>query len=320
MDTHKYDSISLRTMLGTSLKGALLLGAAAALFLCAPSQARAVTAPLDDSGFNGYALIFSGGNFNISQTTVTGNSGFVNVSSIGGSNHDTFDGNLSYTKSNFSLGDNTKITVTGNTSLDTSTAAGSLSSALQSAQAFSANMLQLASTQTLSNFTNGTLVSNASGINVINLTGANAGGSITLSGGADDVFYINVSAMNLNLNKVQLAGDVKAENVYWNIVNGGNSNLSGDLIGTFFGFSNSTLSFSHTTLDGAVFGGSLSNMDHVNITGLAGDDGTAALVPETSSYAALGVFAALLLGSSLRRWWLGRRRGENGLILDAASV
>ena len=318
MDTHNYDipllsSPSARTVPGVCRKGSLLFGAVLMLFLGSLSEGRAtvVAAVVDDSGFDDYALLAKAGNLNINNLTVKGDSGFVGVSSLQGFNNDVFKGDVSYTTSSFGLNNNH---VTGSTEKDTS-----IATAFSAAQTFSSTLNTFKSTQSaIGNFTNGVTIAGDGGLNVVSLNGANAQGVITLTGGANDIFYINVSSNNLNLTGVVLNG-VKAENVYWNIVNGSTSNLSGDLSGTFLAYNNSTLSISNSTLSGAVFGSSL-NINNVTITALPVDMTTTALVPEASSYAALGVFAAFLAGSSVLRWWKSRQREASALPLDTAAA
>lgn len=318
MNTHNYDttllsSLSARTVSGVFRQGSFLVGAVLMLFLGSLSQGWATVSPtvVSDSGFDSFALMSNGGNLNLNGLTVNGNTGILGVSSLQGSNNDAFKGDLSYTTSSFGLNNNT---VTGKTAQDTS-----ISTAFSSAQTFSSTLDNFKATQsTVGDFTNGVTLAGNGGLNVINFHGANAGGVVTLTGGANDIFYINVSSNNLNLSGVVLNG-VKADNVYWNIVNGSTSNLTGNLSGTFLAFNNSSLNITNSTLSGAVFGGSL-NINNVTITALPVDMTTTTLVPEASSYAALGVFAALIAGSSVLRWWKSRQREGSVLPLDTSAA
>ncbi|MEI8234078.1 MAG: hypothetical protein WCH57_05270 [Verrucomicrobiota bacterium] len=323
MNTQNYEHIALcspgaRSVAGVWRKEFLLLGAVLALFLCSRSEGWATVAPyaVNDSGFSEFALVAdlsNGGNFNLNQSTINGNTGVIGASSVNAANNDTLNGSLSYTTSSFDL--KNTVTVTGKTFQD-----ATLSSAFLSAENFSQTIYKFTPTQIITgDFKDGTLVGNG-GVNVIDFNGNNAKGTITLSGGSKDIFYLNVSS-NLNLQGVVLNG-VKAENVYWNIINSQGSNLSGSLSGTFFAFSSSgqatSLNINHADISGAVFGGSL-NMNNVTI-GSIPIEGPSVLVPEASSYAALGAFSAFLAGSSLLRRWRSRQRGESDLPLAAAAV
>jgi Ice-binding-like len=77
---------------------------------------------------------------------------------------------------------------------------------------------------------NGALITGNGGTNVVNVSSIN--GSITLSGGANDIFIINTTRLQLN-SAVKLEGGVTANDVLFNVTGSNSVSLSGTLSGTF---------------------------------------------------------------------------------------
>lgn len=300
-------------------KAWVLLGVFAGLCLGGFSKAEATVAAqaLDASGFREYALISDlskGGAFNVNQTTVKGNVGVIGSTGATAANNDHFYGNLGYTGSSFTL--NSTVAVSGVKAQDLS-----LSTAMQQAALFAKTMANFTPTQILTGDRSNASVSGNGGINVVNFTGVNVNGIVTLNGGANDVFYINVSS-NLNISGIVLNG-VSAGNVYWNLINGQSSNLTGSLYGTFLSFTSGneagTVNINNATVEGGIYGGTF-NMNNVNVSGLplAEAPDPNAMAPEVNSYVAMLLFGAFLFGSSWLRAW--KRRHQAAGMPSHASV
>jgi Ice-binding-like len=92
-----------------------------------------------------------------------------------------------------------------------------LSGASDAAVAASANLAALAPTQTYGNINSSTTFTSSGGFNVIALNSVNlVKGTITIQGGASDVFVFNVrGGFNFSSSQMQLVG-VNANNVLWN--------------------------------------------------------------------------------------------------------
>jgi hypothetical protein len=115
----------------------------------------------------------------------------------------------------------------------------------------------LAPTQSFGSITKATTVVGNGGLNVININGS-ISSSLTLSGGANDVFVVNVTgSMSLGRGAVLgLVGGVTANHVLYNFVGGGGSVVTsngsvvnGTLLGTGYSFDLAG------TLNGEVIGG-----------------------------------------------------------------
>lgn len=302
MTTHKYDFNPLHILPELSRQALLACGAALMFLLCVPPQAHATIATLDDSGLGNYALVASpyNGNMNINQTTIKGTTGFFGFSTLNNANNDKFNGDVTYTSSSFTInGPNT--TVTGSKYQDTT-----INGVVANAKNFSLAMDALTATQTFSQrLSSGQLVSTGS-VNVIDLLDG-ASNTITLKGSAKDIFYINVSNA-FDITGIKLDG-VKSENIYWNIVNAQNVNMSGDLAGTFLSLNGASMNINNAKISGAVYTNALNNMNQVTITGFPADGGGATtMVPEASTYVAMAAFALLVFGSTMRGW-LARHAG-----------
>ena len=152
-----------------------------------------------------------------------------------------------------------------------------LSQASSDAIAAATNIAQMTATQTFGAITRSTVITGNGGANVIDATSINLrrSASLTLSGGANDYFYINVTgqfALNGN-SSIQLAGGVKASHVIFNVtgagpavqLNGGtvngtilalhrNINLGSQLNGSIIGGENHFISISGSgRLNGVAF-------------------------------------------------------------------
>src|SRR5262245_31575971 len=104
------------------------------------------------------------------------------------------------------------------------------------ALAASAALTAMAPTQTWGVIKSPTVITGNGGQNVINVTGINLGGSakLTLSGGANDYFFINDSgAFSMSgTSAIVLTGGVQASHVIFNVVGTGQTvNLSGGTVG-----------------------------------------------------------------------------------------
>jgi len=277
-----------------------------AFLFCGLVEGRATVTPyvVDASSFNSYAVLADlshGGSFNVNGAFVNGNTGVIG-SSANGANNDVLNGNLSYSQGSFGL--NSTVSVTGS-----KTQSFTLANSVQAAADFSHTIAGFTPTLTLGGDLNGnTTISRTAGLNVVDITGVNVNGTITVNGGANDIFYVNVGS-NFNVQGITLAGGVKASNVFWNLANGQSSNLSGNLSGNFLSFNGSgqaaQLNINNATVNGELVAGSF-NMNDINVTALppvAGAGGGSVMAPEASSNAALGAFGLFLLGSSLVRSW-----------------
>jgi len=281
----------------------VLLAWLLAFLFCGLIEARATVTPyvVDASGFNSYAVLADlshGGSFNVNGSLVNGNTGVIG-SSANGANNDVLNGNLSYSQGAFGL--NSTVSVTGSKAQSFT-----LANSVQAAADFSHTIAGFTPTLTLGGDLNGnTTISRTTGLNVVDITGVNVNGTITVNGGANDIFYINVGS-NFNVQGITLAGGVKASNVFWNLANGQSSNLSGNLSGNFLSFNGSgqasQLNINNATVNGELVAGSF-NMNNINVTALApaAGGGGAVMAPEASSNAALRAFGLFLLGSSLVR-------------------
>ena len=105
--------------------------------------------------------------------------------------------------------------VTGNVAVDSALVQQANADALTASQAAAA----LAPNQTFTSIRSATTITGNGGLNVIQING-NINASLTLVGGANDVFVINVSG-NLDLDRSEsltLSGGVTADNVIYNFV------------------------------------------------------------------------------------------------------
>ena len=303
------------------LKGPILLGMLCAFLFAGLLEARATVSPyvVDASGIQKYALVEDlrqGGNFNVNNTRVDGNTAVLGSYGAYGANNDTFNGNFSYTGSSFELYNT--VSVTGAKSQDFT-----LASTVQKAADFSKTIAGFSPAITFDQNGNAfdqngraangigstnNLIGNG-GVNVIKYDGGNINGTVTLHGGANDIFYINVGA-NMAMTGVVLSGGVTANHVFWNIINGQNANLSGSLYGTFLAFnanSQATLiNVNNATVDGSIYSGGL-DANYVNFNALPV---APAMAPEASSVAAMAAFTFFLLGSSFKRFGKGLKVGE----------
>ena len=99
-----------------------------------------------------------------------------------------------------------------------------LSQANTDAQAASAQDAALAATQTFGSITKATTITGNGGLNVISIKG-NLQDSLTLKGGANDVFVVNITG-NIKLlgnASLKLAGGVTANHVLYNVTGSGGS-------------------------------------------------------------------------------------------------
>ena len=263
------------------------------------SEGRATVTPyaVDASGIQGFALVTDlshGGNFNVNGTTINGNTAVLGASGASGANNDVLNGNLSYTGASFSL--YSTVTVTGSKSQSFT-----LANTIQKASDFSRTIAGFAATQTYGQNDNVQTLLGHGGVNVIDITGGNVNGVVTLKGGANDIFYINVGA-NMAMTGVVLSNGVTANHVFWNIINGQNANLSGTLNGSFLAFNASgqatSINMNQATVNGNIFVAGL-DANNLTLNGVS-YSGAAVLVPEASSVAAMAAFACFLLGSSLQ--------------------
>lgn len=275
------------------------LGLFLAILLGGLSVGHATITPLDASAIQAYAVVTDlthGGNFNVNNTLVTGNTAVLGASGASGANNDTFKGNFSYTGSSFSLYNT--VTVTGTKAQDFT-----LASTVQKAADFSKTIAGFAATQTFGQNDNVQTLTGNGGVNVVDILGGNVNGTVTLHGGANDIFYINVTA-NMAMTGVVLSGGVTAGHVFWNIINGQNANLSGTLNGTFLAFNANgqatSINVNQATVNGSIYSGGL-DANYLNVNALPAG-APSALAPEASSVAAMALFACFLLGSSLKRF------------------
>jgi hypothetical protein len=104
----------------------------------------------------------------------------------------------------------------------TTTVSG-LSGAFQDAVNASAAFAALSPTQTFGNITSSLVITGGGGTNVIAVNGIDInGGSITFSGGANDVFVVNVTdGMQLSHAQIILTGGVTANNLIFNFATAG---------------------------------------------------------------------------------------------------
>jgi len=297
-------------------KGMTLLGMTLAFFFGGLSEGWATVTPyyVDASGIQKFALVTDlshGGNFNVNSSQVNGNTAVLGASGASGANNDTFKGNFSYTGATFDLYNT--VTVTGAKSQDFT-----LASAVQKAADFSKTIAGFTATvafdqngnAVVGNGSANNLIGNG-GINVVDYYGGNINGTVTLSGGANDVFYINVGA-NMAMSGVVLSGGVTANHVFWNIINGQNANLSGTLNGTFLAFNASgqatSINVNQATVNGDIYVAGL-DANNVTVNGLpAGGAVATAMAPEASSLVIISALACCVIGSSLQRFLTSKQR------------
>ena len=278
-------------------KRALVLGVALALLLCGRSESQATLTP--PSALGQYALL-SDGSFSANGSTFEGNAG-VKSGALSDSNHDTFKQKFSYQTGSLNLNHNT---VNGITYQDVT-----LQTTINSIAKFSYDISQLQATLTKNNnYSGNTIINGNGGTNVVNFTGSdhNLNGTVTLNGGANDVFYINVFT-HMDLTGVILANGVSAKNVFFNIVSGQDAKLSGTINGTVLAFNPKTkkttsLEITGATINGDVVAGSL-NINNTTINGIVAAPSDVAMAPEASSLAAMSLLGILLLASSFTRFW-----------------
>lgn len=305
MHTEKNYSGGFKSISCVSFPSFMFLGMALAFFFGGLAETRATITPykVDASNFSQFALL-SNGQFNVNQSQINGNTGVVG-GATNGANNDTFNGNFSYSNSPLTL--NSSVNVTG-----VKAQSFTLASTISSAASFSQTIAKFTATRVLPGDVSGnTLLSGNGGVNVIDVRGNNLNGTVTLSGGANDVFYINVHG-NMSLQGVTLSGGVTANNVFWNIL-GGNANLGGTLNGTLLAFNGggqtSSLNINNATVNGGVIAGNL-NMNNVAINAIPPSvPDSAAMAPEVNSKVVLGLFVSFLLGSAALRFWKSRSPG-----------
>jgi hypothetical protein len=297
MDTHLYDHPALYRAFS---KRALILGLALAMLLLGRSEGQATLAV--PTALSQYALL-SNGSFSANNSTIEGNA-WLKSGSLTSSNHNTFDKNFSYQSDSLNL-NNGSNTVLGTTAKDTG-----LQTTINTVAQFSQNMANLTATLIENgNYSGNTTLLGNGGTNVIDFTGSsyNLNGTITLSGGANDVFYINVFS-NMSLTGLLLTGGVTASNVFLNIVNGQNAQVSGTINGTVLAFNSqnqqaTAVAITNATIYGDVVAGDLNNMGNSTIVGIAAAQSSVAMAPEASSMAAMSLFGIGLLASSAARLW-----------------
>lgn len=278
--------------------GSAVLGLA--MLVCASARATVTPYVLDDAAVKQYALLAKG-SFYVNNTTVNGDTGVIS-GQINAANNDNLKGDLVYQNGPFSL--NSTISVSGEKRQDLT-----LSNTVSDASAFSMSMANFKATQTLAGNLNNVTLTSTGDLNVINLRGNNVNGTVTLSGDANDIFYINVWS-NMNVSGIVLADGVLASNVYWNLLSSQNSNLSGNLNGTFLAFNSggtaTKLNINNAQVTGNVIGGEM-HISNTVITGISVQTAVP-VVPETSSVVAMSLLALFVLGSSFVRNWQQRRR------------
>ena len=291
----------MREFFAASLKHVFLWVVALAFCFGGFSAARATVTPyyVDASGIQKYGLVEdlrNGGNFNVNNSRVNGNTAVLGASGASGANNDVFNGNFSYTGGGFDL--YSTVTVTGKKSQDFT-----LASTVQTAANFSKTIAGFTPTQIFGQNDNVQTLTGNGGINVIDITGGNVNGTVTLRGGINDIFYINIQA-NMAMSGVVLANGVTADHVFWNIINGQNANLSGTLDGTFLAFNSNSqatlINVNQSTLDGSIYSGGL-DANNLTVNVLAVNP--VANAPEASSVIAMSAFALFLLGSSTTKFW-----------------
>jgi hypothetical protein len=207
--------------------------AVAFLPLVAPTPAKA-----DLSAISGDAVFGTNITLN-SQVAITGNVGVGqngSLSFVGGGTTPTINGTVF-------LGPGAHDHISGTTSQTDNSLTTAVSTAIGTASnAYSA----LAGTNGTTIFANGSdhvtvanngtdnlngaVITGNGGTNVVNVSSIN--GSITLSGGANDIFIINTTTLQLN-SAVKLEGGVTANDVLFNVTGSNAVSLSGTLFGTF---------------------------------------------------------------------------------------
>lgn len=306
MATHIYDHPTpcfseLRTRVRVFSERALVLGLALALLLCGRAESEATLTP--PAALGQYALL-SNGSFTANHSTIEGNA-WLKSGSLTSSNGSVFQKNFSYQTGSLNLNNNSN-KVYGVTSQN-----ADLETTVNTVAEFSQNISKLGvTTPALNGDLSGkiTLTGNGS-VNVVDINaaahGKNFNGSLSLSGGANDIFYINVFS-NMDLTGLLLSGGVEAKNVFLNIVSGQNAKISGEINGTVLAFNpqnkKATSLEINATIYGDVAAGDLKLSDGTTIKGIAAQS-TVAMAPEASSMAAMSLFAIFVLASSSTRFW-----------------
>jgi len=295
MNAYLYDLLGSRVRNLLCCKRVISAAAFLCLVLGGFSATQAVVTPFPSS--LGQYAVLSNGSFGANGIKVY--DGNVGVQSLSGANGGVINGNVDYTSYVHS---SVKINGTESQSF-------TLGTTMSDAINFSTSLRTTAYTQliTNSNLPIPTIVGNGSE-NIINIKADVHSQKITLSGGANDIFYINVFN-TLDLTGVILNG-VAEDHVLWNIM-GGNANLSGNLTGTFLAVSNGqaaqlSVTGGSTTVKGALIGGSM-NLSSTTINGVSFSAAAATtMAPEASSMAAMGAFGCFLLLSSSKKFLKGK--------------
>lgn len=191
--------------------------------------------------------------------------------------------------------------------------------AIRDAITFSQTLAGFTSTQTFSTLdTSATLIGNG-GVNVINFTGGtgvnlDGGDVLTLSGGANDIFYLNFfDEAGFSVSgaaQIALAGGVDPNNIYWNIVDGTDVSITGGTVyGTLLNINQTSanqgtagdFTLKNATLYGRIVGGGGADTNVSN--GAMIEIAAVQQAPEASSVAMLAVLGfATMFSSLLRRW------------------
>jgi choice-of-anchor A domain-containing protein len=219
-------SLSLR------LQSTLLV---ACLILCIPTAARAEIPSLGSAG--NYAVLGADANmtFSSGNTTVTGNVGLGHG------------GQLTFSGGGLVTGRLDRDTVSSVNLTGGSSAAGGIfiidtTQITADAMAASVQAASLSTTDTRAAIGNGATFTSTGALNVIDVTGniqTSGGGTITITGGANDFFVFNVHG-TANLtggSSIALAGGITPGHVLWNFVgtggsvqSNGNSNWAGTVL------------------------------------------------------------------------------------------
>lgn len=276
-------STARRSRLATIFIGSL------AFFLNLSAQSQATVASwMDPSGFNSFAVLTN--NLLADQSTINGNTGY------GGNsynlNDSTFNGNFSYTGSN-PLKNSPHDSVSGSL-LSNSNLSGNYSNAStfsSTIASFTPNITFNDQNQTISSITG------VSQLNVVEIDAGNFNtGTITITGSANEIFYINVKENNFTAKNIVLSGGVTASNIYWNFLGSSEIGLgSGTFNGNILDF-NSQVQLTNMTVNGGIYG------YDPQIQETTVNDPACVAVPEPSTWVGLG--AALggigMVGAGLR--------------------
>ena len=194
-----------------------------------------------------------------------------------------------------------------------------LNQALSDAITFSKTVAALDATQTYSTVDASATIQGNGGVNVIDFTGGEGINldkkeALTLSGGANDIFYINFfDGAGFSLSgaaQILLAGGVNPHNIYWNIVDGTEITLDrATAYGTILNITPSNVNqgnagdftMKNATLYGRIIGGAgaETTLQNSTITEVAEIE----QVPEANSLAMLAALGGLTLFPSLSRRW-----------------